>query len=671
MNSSFLVTVSLSMNIFDTLTYRYTGDSDKLKVGQRVVVPLMNRLTTGWVMSLDSDYKGRSKSILGIVDDGYLPLTSFIDYARAVSGVYFTSAGLVLDGSVSPKGKSINNLCFQQGDEIRKLKDSALKDLNSLAKKEALRFYVKTKAKKQDPNNYNDDNNNQNSQTFLGELKGAPVTDGLYLAPHLEQKKPSGRRRQDNIFLLSSTRLPFYKQRIQETLESGQSVLVAVPDNLTATYLQQHLSEIGIDVDIYNSDVKLSQRESIWQSYVHGARVGVVTGGLSALMLPIPNLGLVITERAGSALYKRTAFSKYNVHQLAKLRAHHQQVPLFEGFSTYTVNAFCKFEDEVTQDQRSPEDHVPVSVHSIPAKEKGVPAAFVELMKHYYIGNKSVLVVVNRKESTDFLFCEKCKKLVKCPVCDGPLKLGDEFHITCTRCALKKDSYSECPKCNNTHAIVENLSIASIKRAIKGNVVETGVVTLSAEDFKKKDDSVTQKALAAKILVSTPVVVNPFFSRSFDAVVYLRPESQFNLDAYDAAERVFSMASELKELVKPGGQLDIFSTFHFHYSLKLVNEESEFFGREIKYRKWFHLPPFYNVYHIEIKGKKLRQMAVLMRDIYQKHKESLHIKKVYLSGRKANRGTFKGIIEAHALPSDILNSGLLQNRDISIQLELV
>jgi hypothetical protein len=62
-----------------------------------------------------------------------------------------------------------------------------------------------------------------------------------------------------------------------------------------------------------------------------------------------------------------------------------------------------------------------------------------------------------------------------------------------------------------------------------------------------------------------------------------------------------------------------------------------------------------------------------MRGIYQKFKESLKIKRIYLARRQPSRGMYKykGILEAHAQPEVILESGLLKNRDISIDLVLI
>jgi primosomal protein N' len=322
------------------------------------------------------------------------------------------------------------------------------------------------------------------------------------------------------------------------------------------------------------------------------------------------------------------------------------------------------------------EENIPVEVRMIKSRTRGIPEDFMELVSSYFIENKKILVILNKKESVNFLFCEKCKKIQRCS-CEGLIDVEAEeekYHIKCRRCGLEKESHNNCPKCGESLSLIEDISISSVKKIIKNRVIETGITTLSSEGLKKDHlHSVLKRVGESKIVIATPVIVNPFFNNMFDVVIYLRPESFFNLEEYDAAEKIFSLVSEFRELVKTGGTIDIFSTFHFHYSLKLINDEAGFFDRELKYREWFHLPPFFNVYHIEVRGKELRKLAAEMRGIYQKFKESLKIKRIYLASRQPSRGMykFKGILEAHSQPEVILESGLLRKRDISIDLVLI
>jgi primosomal protein N' len=644
-----LVQVSPSLNIFDTLTYNYTGEPAFLKPGLRVVVPVGNRLTTGWITDTRSQYKGRVKDIIAVIRDDYAPGSGFLAFVNAISNLYFTSMGTLLDASLPPKKKSIGSLYFEnkESGKIEKLNKYSFNELQQLSGGRAI-------------------------QCFYGAKNRAAV----FTEPVVREPEPSaapGHR-----FLVSFQRESYYREIIADCFSRGRSVLITVPDNLTAAFLKERLEalEIGGDIDIYNSEVKPRDRDVLREEYALKGKTGVVVGGQSAVFLPIGNLGLIISDCAGSSIYKRSFFSPYNVNVLSRLRASHFNIPLVEGFSTYTIDVQArKNRSQVSiEDRRGQEEKacLPVDVRMIKSKTRGIPEAFPELLNTYFPGNKKILVVLNRKESVNFLFCDKCKKMRRCPSCGGYIDVDDRFNIKCRRCGREIESHTHCPECSEPLNLAEDISIASVKKLIKGRVVETGIMSLSSEGLKKEHvHSVLKRIHGSKIVIATPVIVNPFFNNLFDAVIYLRPESLFNLDEYDAAEKIFSMVSRFKEMVKSGGTVDIFSTFHFHYSLKLINDEQGFFEREMKYRAWFHLPPFFNVYHIEVKGRQLRELAAEMRGIYGKFKEPLKIKRAYLSTRQAVRGTYKGVLEAHALPEAIIESGLLRKRDISIRLVLI
>lgn len=649
-----IIQVSPSLNIFETLSYHYTGDPALLKPGLRVVIPLGNRITAGWVIDTHSHYKGKVKDILGVVKDGYLPDKHFLAFVKAVSGVYFTSVGMLLDAALPPSQKPISAIYFENKEKqgkVEKLHRYSLDDLQRLSSAGAIQGFYKSR-----------------DSAPGGSLNQGPEAE--FMGGF--NRHNYGHETRENRFLIGYHRETRYREIIHDCLSHGKSVLITVPDNLTAAYLAEKL-EPGTGrggVDLYNSEVKPKDRETLWHDYALAGKTGVVVGGQSAVLLPIPNLGAVICERAGSAVYSRSHFSKYNIRLLSELRALHNNVSLMEGFSTHTVRSFHSRSQIFIEDQR--EEKIAAEVRMVRGGAKGIPADFVQLLNNYFLENKKVLVVLNKKESFNFLYCGKCKKVLRCPSCDRSIEVDAEFNLKCLHCEQERTAFTSCHRCGEPLALVEDTSIASLKKALKQQVVETGIMTLSADGLKDEHMySLLKRIEDSKIVISTPVILNPLFNNMFDAVIYMRPESYFNIDEYDAAEKIFSMAAELRELVKKGGSLDIFSTFHFHYSLKLINDEEGFFGRELKYREWFHLPPFANVYHIEIKDKTLRKLGKEMRKIYIKFKDSLTIKRIYLKDRQAQRGVYKGIIEAHTQPEAILESELLGNRNISIELVMI
>jgi primosomal protein N' len=142
------------------------------------------------------------------------------------------------------------------------------------------------------------------------------------------------------------------------------------------------------------------------------------------------------------------------------------------------------------------------------------------------------------------------------------------------------------------------------------------------------------------------------------------------MNEYNTGEMIFSMVAELKEMIRTDGVIHIFSVFHFHYALKLIESENDFFKREMKYREWFLLPPFYQVYTLEIKSGSLRKLGARMRELHTQFRSMLNINHIFLVSRTKIRGNYKGNMEIHSDPDTIRKSGILNGKDIRLQVVL-
>ncbi len=627
--SAMRIQVSLSINIFEQFTYEFLGNANDIGPGKRIVIPFGKRLITGWVVKNKSGYTGKVKKVVGVIDENPVSDTYF-SFASTVSDSYFSSRGLILDYSLSPRQKSTQNLFYKKENEIKNFKHLSLSEAEQLSKEEPIHFFYKH---------------------GYSELPGS----------HQQVSVPEFSA--ENRFVISYDRLDVYSKIIDSYKRKDQSVLITVPDRWTAEFWVKNIR----DSDLYYSQVPISRREQIWYRYAKGES-GVLIGGLSAIMLPIENLGCVISERAGSFTHQKSHYTDFNLNHIARIRSDKYEIPLIEGFSTFTSRIFSK-QAEVKIEDRRIDKGIKVEVSSIPRKEKGIPDPLIEWLKNRFMKNEKILIIINKKKSSVFLYCQKCKKIQKCPSCGGILTVRHEFNINCTRCDLNKKHFRKCSVCSDELMEVKDPSIASMKEIVKKKISESGILTLTAEDMKDIN-SVLDRIEKNRIVIATPVLVNPFFKNLFDSIVYHRPESVFNMNEYNTGEMIFSMVSELKELVKHAGVIHIFSTFHFHYALKLIEQESAFFLRELKYRKWFLLPPHYQVYSLEVRSSDLRSLGAQMREIYTRFKLTLNINHVYLISRQKIRGKFKGKMEIHSHPEILIGSGLLEMKNVSLQVLL-
>lgn len=622
------ISVSLSYNIFEPLTYQTSAAAGAgLKVGMRVLVPLGNRIVSGWVLNLDSPYKGRLKNIIGVIDDPFCPDEAFLEFARQSAVAYFASVGVVLDHALPAGKRNLKKLCLELDGQVKKITDYSLGQLQKMAATETLRFFFKERS----------------------------------VSPAAVLIDAASSATSPNRLILDSGRGRDYQEISQAVLASGQSVLLLVPDNASARYWKT----IWPELDIYNSETRPAARENIWAQYQQGKK-GMVCGGLSAVLLPLTNLGLLIVDRATSPLYQRTFHSPYKTDHLAGIRAQAGRIPLLQGAAAHSCATYRQRENLAITDRRH-DRGLSFQIHILKGKDRGIPAALIELINQNFLQKKKTLVLVNKIQPARNLFCAKCGKIVACPSCGGILQVDESQQAACRRCSFRQEHLTACPRCQKNLTLLHDISLESLARTIERTVSEKSVLTLSAASLKDMEQ-IIPAVQASSIVIATPAALNPFFKEIFAAVIYIKPESFFSMDEFNSAEMIYATAAEIMETLVPGGDLHVFSVFHFHYALQFLLDEDKFFERELKYRQWFMLPPFSNVYQLEIKNNTLRSLASTMRDLYEKYKIELQIKKIYLISRQPLRGTYRGVLELHAPAEKIITAGLQQIKKSSLSL---
>lgn len=611
------ISVALSYNIFEPLTYKCENAPSGLQAGARVLVPLGKRVALGWVLALDSPYGGRLKSIIGVIDDPFCPDPAFLEFARQTAAAYFASAGSVLDHCLPPSQKNLKNLLLEADGQVRKMAEFAPGQLEKLAAAAPLRFFFK-------------------AGTAAGPAAAAPQPgDGV---PFSRLLLDPGRDRE-------------YAEMCRQTLARGRSVILLVPDNATAGYWQTVIPGL----DHYHSEVKTAAKENIWRQYRLG-KSGVVCGGLSALMLPLPAPGLLIVDRSASPLYQRGFASPFRIDHLAEIRARTCRIPLLRGAASHSCSTYWQRRDLDVNDRRR-EHRFSCQVHMLKGRERGIPGDIVELIRQNHLEKKKTLVLVNRVQQAVLLFCNQCRKIAVCPRCGGILQVEENQAAACRRCTFRKEALNHCLRCGQSLTLLQDISIDSLSRAVERAVGEKAVRILTAADLKAAAPAVAA-VRSSPIVIATAAALNPFFREMFAAVIYVKPESFFNMEEFNAGEMIYASGAEIGETLKAGGELHVFSVFHFHYALQFLMDEEKFFERELKYRQWFTLPPFASVYQLELKGASLRSLAAAMRGLNLRYKEDLQIKRIYLLSRQPLRGTYRGILELHTSAEKIAQAGL-------------
>jgi len=623
-----LVKVALSLNIPAPLTYEFRGSESDARPGRRVIAPLgPRRVCSGWILDRESHYRGKTKHLIGVIVDDFTPDPALIEFATRAADHFFVSAGMLLDYSLPPRRKPVTGLFYEWHGEKRRLRESSVAELVVRSQEIPLTFHYRREPAASQP------------------LPIAVSEQGGF----------------GHELLLGADRALDYRSRWEDVQAEGRILLLVVPDNLTARFWKKTFPAALL----YNSATGVAQREMTWQE-LRRPDGQMVIGGLTALFLPLTGLGGVILDRAGSSFYRGSPFSDLDLPQLARLRARTSAVPLLEGGAGHSVESQARRQAMTVTDRRPPSPAADVLM--IKKGEKSIPTDLIEEIHQDRQHGQRCLVILNRRSAGSLFCCPTCQRIETCPTCGAVLEPGPAGEIACRGCSYGRPAAGNCRHCGRELTMIRELSLDSLADAV-GRRIGAGEVCLIGAAELKDPAALTEDMTRHPVTLGTLAVLNPFFQNIFDRIIYVRPESFFSLNRFDSAEQIFATVDELRQLVKPGGRVTILSAFHFHYALQLINDEEKFFVHELKYRSWFQLPPFANLYQLTLRHKDLRQLADAMRRVYRAHHEDLQIRRVFLESRQKKRGFFHGILELHCQPEPLRLSGLTKTAGATIRLQ--
>ena len=119
-----------------------------------------------------------------------------------------------------------------------------------------------------------------------------------------------------------------YLHAIDACLQRGQQALVLVPEiGLTPQTLRRFRHHLPVPVHVLHSGLNDTERLRAWAAMSSGAG-RVLIGTRSAVLVPLPQLGLIVIDEEHDASYKQQEGWRYHARDVALLRARRLNVPV-------------------------------------------------------------------------------------------------------------------------------------------------------------------------------------------------------------------------------------------------------------------------------------------------------------------------------------------------------
>jgi len=257
-----------------------------------------------------------------------------------------------------------------------------------------------------------------------------------------------------------------YFQAVAIALKQGGQVLVLLPEiALSAQWLERFEARFGVVPAQWHSDLTQVQRRTTWRDLAEG-KVRILVGARSALLLPYPDLGLVVVDEEHETSFKQEDGVIYNARDMAIVRAHLGGVPIVLASATPSLETVVNVGSGKYGRLHLPERHAGASmpdVSLIDMRTDRLPAGrwlspkLIEAIHQKLNDGQQAMLFLNRRGYAPLTLCRTCGHRMQCSRCTAWLvehRERDAPRLLCHHCGFGSRVPKACPECEDKASFV-------------------------------------------------------------------------------------------------------------------------------------------------------------------------------------------------------------------------
>ena len=410
-----------------------------------------------------------------------------------------------------------------------------------------------------------------------------------------------------------------YLRLVQETLALGKTAMVLVPEIvLTPQMMRKFSSYFGSRVAMLHSSLKMTERYDQWKRIRRG-EVDVVLGTRSALFAPLKNLGLIIMDEEQEGSYQSENVPRYDAREVAKYLCAREKAALVFGSATPTVETAWAAEQGNYQKallrRRYNENALPEVLIADLRQEilNGNPGLIStplrqELEKNLAAGEQSILFL-NRRGSSRMLLCGECGYVPQCPRCSTAMTYHSaNGRLMCHYCGHSEPAADTCPECGGWMKHV-GAGTQKVEEELRELFPEAGILRMDADTTAGGHEEILQtfERERVPILLGTQMVAKGLDFENVTLVGVLSADISLYVDNYQAAERTFSLLTQVVGRAGRGGKtgravIQTYTPGNDVIRCAARQDYDAFYESEIRMRRLRRYPPFADLFTVTVSG---------------------------------------------------------------------
>lgn len=417
-----------------------------------------------------------------------------------------------------------------------------------------------------------------------------------------------------------SGKTEIYLDLAEETLDEGKDVIILVPEiSLTPQTIARFSRRFGNAIAVYHSNLTNKERLRQWNR-IRSGEVKIVVGARSAIFSPFSNLGLIVIDEEHELSYASEQNPKYRAAEIAEFRASRAGAKLVLGSATPDIETYAKTKSgQITllemkhrvKKIQMPEISVVDMREELKAENYSVFSRELHEEVTRALAEKSqILLFLNKRGHTSYVFCRRCGYIHKCDACDVAMTYHKaKNHLICHYCGRTGRKPVICPSCGS-HAIKEfGAGTEKLEEETRVLFPEAKVVRMDADTTvdRKAYDRIYGQMMRREIdiLIGTQMIAKGLDFPGVTLVGVVAADLSLNIPDYRATERTFQLLMQVSGRAgrsESGGKVVIQSYVPEHPTILAAanGDYAGFFRDEMDSRQIHGFPPFRELFLLRL-----------------------------------------------------------------------
>lgn len=428
-----------------------------------------------------------------------------------------------------------------------------------------------------------------------------------------------------------------YLQLVENAIHEGKSAIVLVPEiALTPQTIERFAGRFPGLVALYHSKLSIAERFDEWTKMKTGD-AKIVVGARSAIFAPLKNIGVIIIDEEHEECYKSDRTPKYDAREIAQKRASTHNCPLVLGSATPRIESLYRAQlgklchlrlTKRALDQAMPEIKIVDMRQEL--VEKNVSMFSRELYYEMNLALRShlqILLFLNKRGHSSFVFCRNCGYAEKCDSCDVTMTYHKGAkRLICHYCGKTKRVPVFCPVCGSNKIRHFGAGTEKLELETKRMFPNARVARMDFDTTRRKNAYETiyrkMKDHEIDILIGTQMIAKGLDFPNVALVGVMAADISLNLPNFNSAEKTFSLITQVAGRAGRGngdGKVIIQTYKPEHYAIRCaVNGDLQrFYEEDTKMRKIFYYPPFARMATVVGSSTQYRELAQFMHALYE------------------------------------------------------